>query len=124
MQVSLAAFVLAVLVLRSSGLPKAHQLENEYRFSANLDREGKYNLFWNFDLVKEEISFAVRVTTSGWVGFGLSPNGQMPGSDVVIGWVQSNEDVVFHVSGLAQLFIYKDSYVVLFMRYLYKLKYI
>ncbi|XP_065897525.1 putative DBH-like monooxygenase protein 2 isoform X2 [Dysidea avara] len=32
---------------------------------------------------------AVRVQTTGWIGLGFSPNGQMPGSDVVIGWVDN-----------------------------------
>ena len=32
------------------------------------------------------------------MGFGLSPNGQMPGSDVVIGWVTDQGEVVFHVA--------------------------
>ena len=40
---------------------------------------------------QETITFAVRVQTTGWVGFGLSPNGQMPNSDVVIGWVKGEE---------------------------------
>ena len=53
---------------------------------------------WNFDNDAETISFAVRVKTSGWVGFGLSPNGQMPDSDVVIGWVTADGDTIFHVS--------------------------
>ncbi|XP_065886142.1 DBH-like monooxygenase protein 1 homolog [Dysidea avara] len=29
---------------------------------------------------------AVQVQTTGWIGFGFSPNGGMTGSDVVIGW--------------------------------------
>ena len=48
----------------------------------------------------EKIKFAVNVSTTGWVGFGLSPNGQTPGSDVVIGWVSldNGSEVTFHVS--------------------------
>ena len=57
-----------------------------------------YYLYWSFDLVAETISFAVCVQTTGWCGVGLSPNGQMPGSDVVIGWVDESGDVTFHVS--------------------------
>ena len=49
-----------------------------------------YTLHWNFDRANENISFAVRVKTTGWVGFGISPNGQMPQSDVVIGWVDGS----------------------------------
>ena len=74
----------------------AHNLDEEYRFSAILD-DG-YKLHWNFDLEQETIAFAVNVSTTGWVGFGLSPNGQMPGSDVVIGWVDNNGNTQFHVS--------------------------
>lgn len=66
----------------------AHLLANEYRFSTVLS-DG-YTLHWSFDYANQVIQFAVNVSTTGWVGFGLSPNGQMPGSDVTIGWV--NED--------------------------------
>ena len=71
-------------------------LEEEYRFSAVLD-DG-YTLHWNFDLEQQIIAFAVNVSTTGWVGFGLSPNGQMPQSDVVIGWVDNDGNTQFHVS--------------------------
>ena len=47
---------------------------------------------------KQSIAFAVNVSTTGWVGFGLSPNGQMPQSDVVIGWVKDDGATTFHVS--------------------------
>ena len=74
----------------------AHNFKEEYRFSAILD-EG-YTLHWNFDLEEQTIAFAVNVSTTGWVGFGLSPNGQMPQSDVVIGWVDNDGNTQFHVS--------------------------
>ena len=48
--------------------------------------------------MEETISFAVHVNTTGWVGFGLSPNGQMPNSDVVIGWVDRSGSVAFQVN--------------------------
>ena len=73
----------------------AHNLEEEYRFSASLD-DG-YKLHWNFDLEQQTIAFAVNVSSTGWVGFGLSPNGQMPQSDVVIGWVDNDGTANFHV---------------------------
>ena len=39
------------------------------------------------------------VQTHGYIGFGLSPNGNMAGSDVVIGWVTGPAQTpVFHVS--------------------------
>ena len=85
-------FLLATIVqLATCG----HNLEEEYSFSAMLD--DAYTLHWNFDLEQQTITFAVNVSTTGWVGFGLSPNGQMPQSDVVIGWVDSDGNTQFHV---------------------------
>ena len=69
---------------------------NNYPFSLTLS-EGNYYLYWNFSTTDQTIQFAVRVKTTGWVGFGISPNGQMPGSDVVIGWVDG-DNTYFHVS--------------------------
>ena len=53
---------------------------------------GIYRFYWNFtssDLIGE-----IHVKTSGWVGFGLSPNGGMDGSDVIIGWINDNDGSV------------------------------
>ena len=71
-------------------------LTETYPFTKTLS-EGYYYLFWNFSSIDETIQFAVRVKTTGWVGFGISPNGQMPGSDVVIGWIDRQKSY-FHVS--------------------------
>lgn len=73
-------------------------LGEKYRFSRMLDDMGQYWLYWSFDTELDVIKFAVNVSTTGWVGFGLSPNGQMPQSDVVIGWVEDDDTVKFHVS--------------------------
>ena len=81
------------------GVLGSHELSEEYLFSAELAGDD-YILHWTADVPSEEIKFAVNVSTTGWVGFGLSPNGQMPGSDVVIGWVagDNGSQVTFHVS--------------------------
>ena len=71
-------------------------LTEKYPFTTTLS-EGYYYLFWNFSTTDETIQFAVRVKTTGWVGFGISPNGQMPGSDVIIGWIDGQKSY-FHVS--------------------------
>ena len=73
---------------------------SKYPFSRILyDAEGQYYGFhWNFDIAAKTIHFAVNVSTGGWIGFGVSPTGQMPGSDVVIGWVADNGNTYFHVS--------------------------
>lgn len=96
---SLLPLVLVVLALVPQPSQAGHdtQLFKRHAFYANLDGEGMYDLYWSFDLVQETISFAVHVNTTGWVGFGISRNGQMPGSDVVIGWVNGSGNVIFHV---------------------------
>ena len=97
------------------GLAWCVQDLSSYPFKATLntaENGGLYELYWNFDNDAENISFAVRVQTTGWVGFGLSPNGQMPNSDVVIGWVTDDGETVFHVSYnlfcLQAVFIYAN----------------
>ena len=92
----LTAVVFFALTATTQLAACAHNLDEDYRFSATLD-DG-YKLYWNFDLEKQTIAFAVNVSTTGWVGFGLSPNGQMPQSDVVIGWVKDDGTTTFHVS--------------------------
>ena len=92
----LCCFSLLVLFLfdASSG---AHDLGDEYRFTADLAGDD-YVLHWNVDMENELITFGVNASTTGWVGFGISPTGQMPGSDVVIAWVDSSGQVFFQVS--------------------------
>ena len=89
------ANVLVLLAVVAQLATCGHNLADEYRFFAILD-DG-YTLHWNFDLKQQTIGFAVNASTTGWVGFGLSPNGQMPQSDVVIGWVDNDGNTQFHV---------------------------
>ena len=56
-----------------------------------------YELHWHFDAATQNLSIAVRVQTTGWIGFGISPNGGMPNSDVVTGWVTSGGEAFFQV---------------------------
>ncbi len=71
---------------------------SEYPLNATLV-EGEYYLYWNFSKAADSIQFGVRVKTTGWIGFGLSPSGQMVGSDV-IGWINNEGTVYYHVSGM------------------------
>ncbi|CAG2243417.1 unnamed protein product [Mytilus edulis] len=56
--------------------------------SWQLDSDGSYWLFWKTNAT--HITFETHVKTKGYVGFGLSSNGKMFPSDVVVGWVDSN----------------------------------
>ena len=93
-----------ILLLCSSALG-GQDLFLKYKHSTQLSGE-EYVLYWTTNHQSKQIEFAVNVSTAGWVGFGLSPNGQMPGSDVVIGWVDNSGKVIFHVSLMFLFFLY------------------
>lgn len=56
-------------------------------FMEYLDQDHLVCLSWGFDNHQGDITFELVVNTTGWVGFGLSPNGAMKGSDIVIGGI-------------------------------------
>ncbi len=51
------------------------------------------NLYWNF--TSEDITFKLVMKTTGWVGFGLSPNGGMKNSDIIQAWKNTDGTVMF-----------------------------
>ena len=54
---------------------------------------GSYNMYWKVDENAGEIHLVLVAKTLGWMGFGLSEHGSMPGSDMVVAWVDSNGKV-------------------------------
>ena len=50
----------------------------------SLDVDNKYKMWWMFD--EKNITIKVEVATTGWIAWGISPNGKMHGSDIVLGW--------------------------------------
>ena len=93
-------FASLLVILFGSVAAAAHiDLQVKYPFRVVLfdQNDQYYGLHWNFTRETQSIYFAVNVSTTGWVGFGLSPNGQMPASDVVIGWINGGQ-TYFHVS--------------------------
>ncbi|KAJ8008978.1 hypothetical protein DPEC_G00084040 [Dallia pectoralis] len=56
-----------------------------FRHSTVLDPHGKCHLKWRSD--QRTITFEMEVESKGYIGFGLSPNGAMALSDIVIGGV-------------------------------------
>ena len=51
----------------------------------DLVEDGQYRLYWNY--TQSDFIGEVHCRTNGWVGFGLSPNGNMDQSDVFVGWI-------------------------------------
>ena len=62
-----------------------------YTHSIQVDEDDDklYKLYWKLINNDNEILFELHCKTTGWVGFGLSPNGNMMG-DFAIGWVDKN----------------------------------
>ena len=58
-------------------------------FKGYLELRSGYDLHWSVQ-EDENITFAVRVKTTGWIGFGLSVNGFMTGADVIMGWLDNS----------------------------------
>ena len=97
--------VFSFAALLSSSLCAPWAVNSSARASQELWHSIKLNgddyiVYWSADSVHKVIKFAVSVRTTGWVGFGLSPNGQMPNSDVVIGWMDENKVPHFTVNSI------------------------
>jgi len=73
----------------------------QWMHEITLDSSNKFHLKWSFDHSKQQITFNVVVQTRGWIGFGISPNGGMTGSDLIIGWVDDNGLTHFHVCSIS-----------------------
>ena len=73
------------------------ELSKQYTYNVQLDNEGHYTMFYSYDTELSILRIAVLVETTGWIGLGISPNGQMPGSDVVMGWVDRSGQAFLQV---------------------------
>lgn len=79
--------LLCLLLVRTKG---AAASDPSMPFMVYLDRDDLVCLKWGFDNVEGNIVFELSVNTTGWIGFGLSPNGGMKGADMVIGGYKSS----------------------------------
>jgi hypothetical protein len=52
-----------------------------------------YILYWNYNAT--DITFEIHVKSPGWAGFGISPNGEMENSDVILFWINSDGSANF-----------------------------
>ena len=77
--------LLPLLCLFLDGTKGAGASDPTMPFMVYLDQDHLVCLKWRFDNPQGNIAFKLIVNTTGWVGFGLSPNGGMQGSDIVIG---------------------------------------
>jgi len=80
-------FSLMALVMSVAGRISIKDMPTaNFHFHVQLDEN--YTLHWDFD--DTHIMFETVVKTNGYIGFGISPNGKMYPSDVVVAWVDDH----------------------------------
>lgn len=68
-----------------------------YSGAQSLGPEATFEIAWEIDMEKETISIAIIAETAGYVGFGLSSEGNMIGADMLIAGVQNDGTPYFAV---------------------------
>ena len=63
-----------------------------YSNNVDLIDNGIYRFYWDF--TSTDLTGEIHVKTNGWVAFGLSPNGGMDKSDVIVAWINDNTAAV------------------------------
>ena len=58
-----------------------------------IDEDQLFKLYWT-NLENDIIEFGIEVLSIGWIALGISPRGQMPNSDIALGWVD-NDGIVY-----------------------------
>eukprot|EP01084_Bolivina_argentea_P281326 481319_1 len=85
------ACLLLTIVMSVSALTN---WEDDFDYFTYLDANDLYKLYWT-DLDDNLIEFGMEVTGTGWIALGISPNGQMPQSDIMFAWVDDNNNKVY-----------------------------
>jgi len=63
-----------------------------------LDDDGKFVLGWEFNAESDSITFEIEAETTGYVGFGVSPQGSMLDADIFIAGVDPDGVPYYSVS--------------------------
>lgn len=94
LQLAVLILVVGTILLCCQAVPSPRALKplepsEDYTHSLVVDEDEPdlFRLYWKLVDNDEFLQFEVHCQTTGWVGFGLSPNGDMPGADIAIAWV-------------------------------------
>jgi hypothetical protein len=90
-------FLLILLLSGNSIFAAAPSPTQTYANKKVLVEPDVYTLYWNYTDV--DILFEVHVKATGWISFGISPNGDMSNSDIIVTWANANNGSV-HFSAL------------------------
>jgi hypothetical protein len=72
--------VFCLLILKS--------LTADYTQSVDVWGDDTFLFIWTVDTEAKTITYDIEANTKGWVGVALSPNGELNGSDAIIGFVE------------------------------------
>ncbi|XP_058985307.1 MOXD1 homolog 2-like [Musca domestica] len=67
---------------KASTLPSA---DEDLNWDHSVDLNEDFRILWK--IINQDITFEIQARTMGYVGFGFSPDGNIAGSDMAIGWV-------------------------------------
>lgn len=82
----LRCLILSVVLVFAQGKSSMLSLKNVEQ----LDEEGRVFLAWEYDPQSTLINFEIEAETLGFVGLGISPQGNMFGADIFIAGVHPN----------------------------------
>ena len=67
--------------------------DDNFMFSTFLEENHQFKLYWSHS-DSDVIDIGIEVNSTGWIAVGLSPNGGMEHSDIMIGWVDDLDGTV------------------------------
>merc|ERR1719195_2062519 len=67
--------------------------DDEFTYSTYLEENHQFRLYWSH-LDDDVMDIGIEANATGWIAIGLSPNGGMENSDIMLGWVDDNDGSV------------------------------
>ena len=66
------------------------QWNDDFSFSTYLEENHQFRLYWTH-LDDDVIDIGIEANTTGWIAIGISPNGGMENSDIMLGWIDDED---------------------------------
>ncbi|XP_060769945.1 DBH-like monooxygenase protein 1 homolog [Neoarius graeffei] len=84
----------------------ARSQQPDFQHAAALDARGRYVMRWGFDA--NSIAFELEAQTTGYIGFGFSPNGAMASSDLIFGGIADGKPYLHDYFADSSRRVHKD----------------
>eukprot|EP00486_Rosalina_sp_Unknown_P000343 CAMPEP_0201566820 /NCGR_PEP_ID=MMETSP0190_2-20130828/6909_1 /ASSEMBLY_ACC=CAM_ASM_000263 /TAXON_ID=37353 /ORGANISM="Rosalina sp." /LENGTH=636 /DNA_ID=CAMNT_0047986057 /DNA_START=57 /DNA_END=1964 /DNA_ORIENTATION=+ len=86
---SLIPFCLSFILISLRVSSFSTDWSDEFDYNTYIDENQLFKLYWT-NLPNDIIEFGIEVSATGWIALGISPRGQMPNSDIALGWVDDD----------------------------------